>query len=373
MAVYQSERYGNMTYTLPNLAASSQYTVRLHFAELYWTASGRRSFNVSINGTRVLSNLDLYAVTGARYKALVREFAATASASGQIVIAFNTVTDNASISGIEVLAIQYPNGASCSQASQCQSGNCANGFCTPVGSCTPNTSCDDTNECTSADTCSSSGVCAGTAMPNNSTCTSNLYGSCQNGACACYQNAAPVACTSGPSCMNWGFESGATEGWAGDPAGAGGVTNITVSSTRAHTGTQSLAVTMGIGAYSSKASPGISVAVPLCASSGTVNLAGYTFSAWVYFTVAAGTVPMNAANLLQGMTASADTPTRGTSGYLAVSQSNLNQWMEIRGTINQASNQNYLAILNVGFPMADPSSEGFSGTMYVDDIQLSPP
>lgn len=103
-AVYQSERYGTSTYTLPNLTAGSQYTVRLHFAELYWTATGKRKFNVAINGTTVLSNFDIYAAAGARYKALVREFTTTASSSGQIVIGFTTVTDNASIVGIEVIA-----------------------------------------------------------------------------------------------------------------------------------------------------------------------------------------------------------------------------------------------------------------------------
>ncbi len=102
-AVYQSERYGNITYTFPNLAASASHTVRLHFAELYWTARGRRVFNVAINGTNVLSNFDIYATTGAQYRAVVREFTTTANSSGQITVQFTTVTDNASISGIEIL------------------------------------------------------------------------------------------------------------------------------------------------------------------------------------------------------------------------------------------------------------------------------
>ncbi len=103
-AVYQSERYGNSTYTLPNLAPGSQYTVRLHFAELFQTAAGRRVFNVAINGTTVLSNFDIYATAGGNYKALVREFTAAANASGQIVIQFTTVTDNATIEGIEIIS-----------------------------------------------------------------------------------------------------------------------------------------------------------------------------------------------------------------------------------------------------------------------------
>ena len=109
-AVYQSERYGNSTYTLPNLTAGSQYTVRLHFAELYQTATGKRVFNVAINGSTVLSNFDIYATAGGNYKAVVREFTATANASGQIVIQLTTVTDNATIEGIEILT-STPNSA----------------------------------------------------------------------------------------------------------------------------------------------------------------------------------------------------------------------------------------------------------------------
>jgi mannose/cellobiose epimerase-like protein (N-acyl-D-glucosamine 2-epimerase family) len=103
-AVYQAERYGTTTYTLPNLTIGGSYTVRLHFAELYWTATGKRTFTIAINGTTVLSNFDIYAITGARYKAVVREFNATANASGQMVIKFTTVTDNATIEGIEVIS-----------------------------------------------------------------------------------------------------------------------------------------------------------------------------------------------------------------------------------------------------------------------------
>ncbi|MBN1575890.1 MAG: immunoglobulin domain-containing protein [Chitinispirillaceae bacterium] len=101
--VYKSERYGTMTYTLPGLVASAQYIVRLHFSELYWTSAGKRKFNVVINGTTVLWNYDIYAEAGGQYKAVVREFTATANSLGKIVINFNTVLDNATIEGIEII------------------------------------------------------------------------------------------------------------------------------------------------------------------------------------------------------------------------------------------------------------------------------
>jgi fibronectin type 3 domain-containing protein len=102
MAVYQHGRAGVFTYTIPNLTAGTQYTVLLHFAETYFTAAGDREFNVAINGTSVLSNLDVFATVGTN-AALVKTFTATANSSGDIVIAF---TDGAAnqplVMGLEV-------------------------------------------------------------------------------------------------------------------------------------------------------------------------------------------------------------------------------------------------------------------------------
>ena len=103
-AVYQSNHYGNFTYTIPGLTPSGAYTVRLHFAEEYWTAAGKRVFNVSLDGAQVLTNFDIVAVAGAEYKAVVEQFSATASSSGTIAIQFSNVVDNAQVNGIEVLA-----------------------------------------------------------------------------------------------------------------------------------------------------------------------------------------------------------------------------------------------------------------------------
>jgi beta-glucanase (GH16 family) len=100
--VYQSERYGNFTYTFTNLTAGLNYKLRLHFAEFYWTAVGQRRFNVLINGTQVLSNFDIIAAAGAANKANIQEFNATPN-SGQIAIQYVKVTDNAKSSGIELL------------------------------------------------------------------------------------------------------------------------------------------------------------------------------------------------------------------------------------------------------------------------------
>jgi hypothetical protein len=102
-AVYQTNRYGNFTYAFPGLTAGASYTVRLHFAEEYWTTAGSRTFNVSINGTQVLTNFDILATAGAEYKAVVEQFTIPASSTGQITIQFTTVKDNAQVNGIEIL------------------------------------------------------------------------------------------------------------------------------------------------------------------------------------------------------------------------------------------------------------------------------
>ena len=104
-AVYQSVRWASsFTYTIPGLTAGSSHTVRLHFAELTWTANGQRVFNVAINGTPVLNNFDIFATAGGQLKAVVEQFTATANSSGQIVISFtNGGVDNPEINGIEIL------------------------------------------------------------------------------------------------------------------------------------------------------------------------------------------------------------------------------------------------------------------------------
>jgi hypothetical protein len=104
-AVYQSQRDGNFTYTLPGFAASSYNKIRLHFADTHWTTKGSRVFNVSINGTQVLSNFDIIGTVGAGNKALIENFTMPASSSGSYAIQFTTVTDAATISGIEVAPV----------------------------------------------------------------------------------------------------------------------------------------------------------------------------------------------------------------------------------------------------------------------------
>ncbi len=102
MVVYQTARVGNFTYTVPGFAAGSSHTVRLHFAETFFSTAGSRTFNVTINGTQVLSAFDIFAATGAKNKAIVKQFTVNANAGGQYVMQFTTVVNQSLVSGIEV-------------------------------------------------------------------------------------------------------------------------------------------------------------------------------------------------------------------------------------------------------------------------------
>src|SRR6185436_17864708 len=104
MPVYQTQRYGDLTYTVQYLLQNASYKVRLHFAEVYWSGSGQRVFNVLINGTQVLTNNDIFAVAGGNFKAVVTEFNALSDSSGNISIQLVTVVNNAAINGIEIVA-----------------------------------------------------------------------------------------------------------------------------------------------------------------------------------------------------------------------------------------------------------------------------
>jgi hypothetical protein len=103
MAVYQSGRYGNFSYVIPNLVPGHSYTVRLHFAEYIYGAAGKRTFNVAINGARVLSNFDIFVAAGGEFKAIIKSSAATADPAGGITIRFSRIVDNSIVQGIEIM------------------------------------------------------------------------------------------------------------------------------------------------------------------------------------------------------------------------------------------------------------------------------
>ena len=103
--LFQTGRYDvsggkDMIWTLP-VPSAGTYKVRLYFAETYWTAAGKRTFDVTINGTKVLTGFDIFAAAGGAKKGIVREY--TVSTSGPISITFGRGLDNPMVNAIEVL------------------------------------------------------------------------------------------------------------------------------------------------------------------------------------------------------------------------------------------------------------------------------
>ena len=104
--IYQSERYGNFSYSIP--VPAGDYDVNLHFAEIYYVDGGqgfgigKRVFNVAVEGQNVLTNFDINAeVSGTTPEAIVKSFMVTVS-DGYLDISFQSVVENPKICAIAV-------------------------------------------------------------------------------------------------------------------------------------------------------------------------------------------------------------------------------------------------------------------------------
>ena len=107
--VFQTERYGEFSYTVPGLTAGKTYSVTLYFEESYVTAAGLRLFDVSINGTKVLTSFDIYAEAGASNKGVAKTFTATPDSSGQVTVQFTKGTvENPKVCGLTVALVSNP-------------------------------------------------------------------------------------------------------------------------------------------------------------------------------------------------------------------------------------------------------------------------
>ncbi|ACZ43662.1 Kelch repeat-containing protein [Thermobaculum terrenum ATCC BAA-798] len=97
--LYQKGRSGapfSYRFQVPN----GTYTVRLKFAETYWTRAGQRVFNVNIEGSRVLSNFDILQ-TVAPKTALDRTFKVEVS-DGRLDVDLTSVVNYPLVSALEI-------------------------------------------------------------------------------------------------------------------------------------------------------------------------------------------------------------------------------------------------------------------------------
>ncbi|NBD32138.1 MAG: hypothetical protein GVY17_03995 [Cyanobacteria bacterium] len=106
--IYETERYAaTLNYEIP-VDSSGRYTVELYFTELYWSDSGKRIFDIVVEGETVFDDLDILAETGGDinqpfiFKVPSTVSPDTFGASDAIDISFDASTDNGKVSGIVI-------------------------------------------------------------------------------------------------------------------------------------------------------------------------------------------------------------------------------------------------------------------------------
>ncbi len=105
LEAYESERWGEFTYSFPKLDPGATYRVRLHFCEVYFPGPGRRRFSVESGGKTLLSDFDVCAQAGGAYKAICRDVEATADEKGVLTLSFRKgAVDNPKLSAVEIFA-----------------------------------------------------------------------------------------------------------------------------------------------------------------------------------------------------------------------------------------------------------------------------
>ena len=97
-ALYYPERWGMTAWRkkVPN----GTYTVTLKMREAWWHDPGKRVFSVTAEGTRVITDLDIYKTVG-KNKAYDRSFAVAVN-DGELTLGFSAKADNPVVSAIVV-------------------------------------------------------------------------------------------------------------------------------------------------------------------------------------------------------------------------------------------------------------------------------
>jgi hypothetical protein len=100
-SLFESEIYGpDVVYNIP--LPLGEYSITLHWAEIYFTTVGARVFNVFIQGALVAENLDIVEAAGRALKAYSITETDVAINDGILTIELVAVTQNAKISAIEI-------------------------------------------------------------------------------------------------------------------------------------------------------------------------------------------------------------------------------------------------------------------------------
>jgi hypothetical protein len=102
--LYQTERYGKtFGYSLP--VSSGVYTVKLHFAEIYFSSVNSRVFDMEVENRQfALDNFDIVREVGSK-TAVVKTINNVRVVDGSLDIDFGAAIDNGKISAIEVILV----------------------------------------------------------------------------------------------------------------------------------------------------------------------------------------------------------------------------------------------------------------------------
>lgn len=98
-ALYQSERYGTFTYSIPVSKAS--YSLVLNLVELFHTSPGSRSFSVVVEGQTLVTGLDIFSKVGHDSAYILRANNIPVS-DGALTIQFTSQVDNATLAGLAI-------------------------------------------------------------------------------------------------------------------------------------------------------------------------------------------------------------------------------------------------------------------------------
>ncbi len=80
----------NFSYVLANLRPSYPYNVEMSFVEPDFSSSGKRVFNVYLQGSRVLQRLDIFKTSGGKNRAYQRVFSVRSNNAGRLYLQFRS-------------------------------------------------------------------------------------------------------------------------------------------------------------------------------------------------------------------------------------------------------------------------------------------
>src|SRR5260370_2010553 len=85
--------YTTLFRSIPGFNPGAPYTVRLHFAEFFWSMAGQRVLNRLITRLNSMHTLISFAVFCLTNKTIVEQFTVNANSNGQLLFPSPTVQD----------------------------------------------------------------------------------------------------------------------------------------------------------------------------------------------------------------------------------------------------------------------------------------